>query len=57
MLLLTDIVIGFEEISYTTSEGVDAGELQVCVKVFNPMDDQTLPASLLLTIQSLPNTG
>ena len=57
MLLTIDIVIGFEEISYSIGEGIDAGTLQVCVRVFNPVDQQTLPASILLTIQSQPNTG
>ena len=50
-------MIGFEESSYAIGEGIDAGTLQVCVRVFNPMDQQTLPASILLTIQSQPNTG
>ena len=57
MLLTIDIVIGFEEISYAIGEGIDAETLQVCVRVFNPVDQQTLPASILLTIQSQPNTG
>lgn len=50
-------MIGFEEVGYTISEGVDAGKLEVCAKVFNPMDHQILPASIVLTIQSQPNTG
>ena len=57
MLLTIDIVIGFEEISYAIGEGIDAGTLQVCVRVFNPVDQQTLPATVFLTIQSHPNTG
>ena len=57
MLLSIDIVIGFEEISYAIDEGIDAGRLQVCVRVFNPVDHQILPATILLTIQSQPNTG
>jgi hypothetical protein len=57
MLLIIDIVTGFEEIDYAVGEGIDAGNVQVCVKVFNPMDHQTLPASILLAIQSQPNAG
>ena len=57
MLLTIDIVIGFEEISYAIGEGVDAGTLQVCVRVFNPVYQQTLPATVFLTIQYQPNTG
>ena len=55
--LATDIVIGFEKTSYVINEGIDTGKLEVCVKIFNPMDGQTLPATILLTIQSRPNTG
>ena len=50
-------MIGFEETMYTVNEGIRGGMLRVCVKVFNPVDSQTLPATISLTIQSTPNTG
>ena len=50
-------MIGFEETLYTVNEGVKDGRLEVCVKVFNPTDRQTLPATVSLTIQSKSNIG
>ena len=56
--LFTDIVlIGFEKTSFTVNEGVTDGLQEVCVRVFNPTDNQPLSANIALTIQSAPTTG
>ena len=39
------------------NEGVAGGTLEVCVRVFNPENNQPLSATIDLTIQSLPGTG
>ena len=51
------MVIGFESTSYTVNEGVAGGKLEVCIEVFNPEDDQSLSATVDLTVQSLAGTG
>ena len=55
--LFPDVVIGFERSSYTVNEGVASGKLEVCVRVFNPEDDQSLAATTSLAIQTLQGEG
>ena len=55
--LFTDVVIGFEKTSFRVNEGVTDGRQEVCVRVFNPTDNQPLSANIALTIQSAPGTG
>ena len=45
------IIIGFEVTKYTVSESV--GTQEVFVRVFNPLDDQSLPASVDVFIQTV----
>ena len=45
------IIIGFTNTSYTVNEGV--GNLQVDVQVFNPLDNQLLPATIDFFIQTV----
>ena len=49
------IIIGFTNISYTVDE--DIGTLQVDVRVLNVPDDQPLPASVDLVIQSVSGSA
>ena len=49
------IIIGFTNISYTVDE--DIGTLQVDIRVLNVPDDQPLPASVDLVIQSVSGSA
>ena len=49
------IIIGLTNTSYTVDEGI--GTLQVEVRVFSPPDDQPLPASVHLVIQSVSGSA
>ena len=49
------IIIGFTNTSYTVDE--DIGTLQVDVRVLNVPDDQPLPASVDLVIQSMSGSA
>ena len=48
-------IIGFTNTSYTINEGI--GTLQVDVRVLNPPDDQPLPASVDLVIQTVSGSA
>ena len=45
------IIIGFEETKYLVNESV--GTQEVFVRVFSPLDDQPLPTSVDLVIQTV----
>jgi hypothetical protein len=45
------IIIGFTKTNYTVDE--DFGTLQIEIRVLNPPDNQPLPASIILKIQSV----
>ena len=49
------IIIGFTNTSYTVNE--DIGTLQVDVRVLNVPDDQPLPASIDVVIQSVSGSA
>ena len=49
------IIIGFANTSYTVDETI--GMLEVIVQVFNPPDDQTLPATVELVIQTVSGSA
>ena len=49
------IIIGFTNTSYTVDE--DIGTLQVDIRVLNPPDDQPLPASVDVAIQSVSGSA
>ena len=49
------IKLGFTSISYTVDEGV--GSLQVDVRVFSPPDDQPLPTSVFLVIETMSGSA
>ena len=48
-------VIGFEETEYTVDES--NGAVEVYVRVFNPPDNQTLPATVDLVIQTVAGSA
>ena len=49
------IKLGFTSISYTVDEGI--GSLQVDVRVFSPPDDQPLPTSVFLVIETMSGSA
>ena len=49
------IIIGFTNTSYTVDERI--GTFQAEVRVFSPPDDQPLPASINLVIQSVSGSA
>ena len=49
------MIIGFVNISYTVGE--TAGMLQVDVQVFSPPDDQSLPATVNLVVQTVSESA
>ena len=49
------IIIGFTNTSYTVDEGI--GTFQVEVQVFSPPDEQPLPGSVELVIQSVSGSA
>jgi hypothetical protein len=49
------IIVAFTNTSYTVDEEI--GTLQVDVRVLNPSDDQPLPASVDLVIQSVSGSA
>ena len=53
--LFIAVIIGFTKTSYTVDEGI--GNLEVDVRVFNVPDDQPLPASVDLVIQSVSGSA
>ena len=55
LLLSLAIVIGFADTNYTVNETI--GMLEVTVQVFSPPDDQMLPASVLLVIQTVSGSA
>ena len=55
MLLSLAIVIGFANTSYTVNETI--GMLEVTVQVFSPPDEQTLPATVNLVIQTVSGSA
>ena len=54
-VLISAIIIGFEETNYTVSESV--GTLEVYVSVTSPPSDVELFATIRLGIQSVPRTA
>ena len=56
LILLTDVVVGFEESSYSVDEGV--GQLQVCVVVTMPPQSDVLNRTFSLNVStSLGSAG
>ena len=49
------IIIGFTNTSYTVNEGI--GTLRVDVQVFSPPDNEDLPATVNLVIQSVSGSA
>ena len=49
------IIIGFEETEYTVNES--DGTVEVYVRVFNPPEGQTLPATVDLVIQTVAGSA
>ena len=49
------ITIGFTNINYTVNEGV--GNFQVDIRVFNLLDNQTIPATVNLVIQTVSGSA
>ena len=55
LLFCLAIIIGFTNTSYTVDEDIET--LQVGVRVLNVPDDQPLPASVDLVIQSVSGSA
>ena len=55
LILLTDVVIGFEELSYSVDEGV--GQLQVCVMVTMPPQSDVLNRTFSLSVSTSVGTA
>ena len=50
LILLTDVVVGFEELSYSVDESV--GQLQVCVVVTKPPQSDVLNRTFSLCVST-----
>ena len=55
LIFLTDVVIGFEQLSYSVDEGI--GQFDVCVVVIRPLDSQPLDRMFSLSVNTRPGTA
>lgn len=55
LIFLTDVVIGFEQLSYSVDEGV--GQLEVCVVVSVPPQSDQLNRTFHLSVNTTPGTA
>ena len=55
LIFLTDVVIGFERLSYSVDEGV--GQLKVCVVVSVPHQSDQLNRTFHLSVSTTPGTA